>query len=105
MRCDHTILGFVILPSSLTIVAVHREASGASFNRGARENKASVSEPNQVMCRDFVQQPIRPLLVQPLERVRALDAVVIGARRSYMQRRSLGTQLREQFRRVSLFLE
>ena len=53
----------------------------------------------------FFQKPIWPLLIQTVERDRALDAVEVGAARSYMDRRSLLANLFEHLRGVALLGE
>jgi hypothetical protein len=60
------------------------------------------SQPNQMMRGDFIEDPIRPLLVQPLKRVRAFHAVVIGARGSYVNGGSLASDLFDHFGRGAL---
>jgi hypothetical protein len=61
------------------------------------------SEPDDVMSRDFFEEPIGALLIQPIERDRAFHAVVVGAGRSYVDRRTFVAGLPEKFGGIALF--
>ena len=63
------------------------------------------SEPDQVMRGHFLQQPVGALFIKTVERVRALDAVVIGARRSYVKGGALASNGFDHLSRVSLLRE
>ena len=63
------------------------------------------SQPNDVVCRHFFEQPIGSLLIESFERDRALDAVVVGAGRSDVNRRAFVSDLRDQLRRGPLLGE
>jgi hypothetical protein len=63
------------------------------------------SQPDKLVGRELFQEPVRPFPIEPFERVRALDAVVVGARWSYVHGRAFRPDCVEQFRSVSLLFE
>ncbi len=67
--------------------------------------RLSTLHPDQMMGRNFIENPIRPLLIQPRKRVRAFYAVIIGARRSYVKGGALASNGFNHLSRVSLLLE
>ena len=58
-----------------------------------------------MMCGDLLQQPVWPLLIQPVERDRAFDAVKVGARRSDVQGSALPAYSLDHLGRVLLLDE